>query len=152
MLAMAQLFKEQAAEAGVQVNVITGEPTTYWDLVWMKQPFAESSWLMRGPGEGLALPYRSNSQYDETHWFRPDYDALLDKANATVDQNARTALYKQAEQMITEQGGVIIPVFMHMVAAMRTNCTGYVRHVRVDRSRSAKRRVRKVTRETRLAG
>jgi peptide/nickel transport system substrate-binding protein len=133
MLAMAQLFKEQAAEAGVIVNVITGEPASYWDEVWMKQPFAASSWLMRAPGEGLAIAYRSNSAYNETHWFRPDYDALLDKANTTVDPTARVALYKQAEQMLTEEGGVIIPVFMHMVAAMRTNCTGYERHVRVDR-------------------
>jgi len=133
MVALAQLFKEQAAEAGVQVNVITNPPAEYWDNVWMKQPFCISSWLMRHPGEGLAIAYRSNSQYNETHWFRPDYDALLDAANTTVDQAARIALYKQAEQMLTEEGGVIIPVFMHMVAGIRNNCHGYVRHIRVDR-------------------
>lgn len=133
MLSIAQLFKEQAAEAGVEVNVITGPATEYWDNVWMKMPFAASSWLMRHPGEGLAIAYRSNSQYNETHWFRKDYDALLDKANTTADPQARTELYKEAEKMITEEGGVIIPVFMHMIAAINQNCHGYERHVRVDR-------------------
>jgi peptide/nickel transport system substrate-binding protein len=133
MLAIAQLFAEQAAEAGVEVNVITGPPAEYWDNVWMKMPFAGSSWLMRHPGEGLAIAYRSNSEYNETHWFRDDYDALLDKANTTANSEERTKLYKQAEQMLTEEGGAIIPVFMHMIAAMSTSCYGYERHVRVDR-------------------
>jgi peptide/nickel transport system substrate-binding protein len=133
MMAIAELFKEQAAEAGVEVNIITGPPAEYWDNVWMKMPFAGSSWLMRHPGEGLAIAYRSNSEYNETHWFRDDYDALLDKANTTADAETRTQLYKQAEQMITEEGCVIIPIFMHMIAAMSNNCQGYERHVRVDR-------------------
>lgn len=133
MLAIAQLFAEQAAEADVEVNVITGPPAEYWDNVWMKMPFAGSSWLMRHPGEGLAIAYRSNSEYNETHWFRDDYDALLDEANTTADSAERTKLYKQAEQMLTEEGGVIIPVFMHMIAAMSTDCHDYERHVRVDR-------------------
>ena len=133
MMAIAELFKEQAAEAGVEVNIITGPPAEYWDNVWMKMPFAGSSWLMRHPGEGLAIAYRSNSEYNETHWFRDDYDALLDKANTTADPETRTQLYKQAEQMITEEGCVIIPIFMHMIAAINNNCEGYERHVRVDR-------------------
>jgi peptide/nickel transport system substrate-binding protein len=133
MMAMAQLFKEQAMEAGVEVNVITGPPAEYWDNVWMKMPFAGSSWLMRHPGEGLAIAYRSNSEYNETHWFRDDYDALLDEANTTADPDSRAGLYKKAEQMLTEEGGAIIPVFMHMIAAMSTKCQGYERHVRVDR-------------------
>lgn len=133
MMAIAELFKEQAAEAGVEVSIITGPPAEYWDNVWMKMPFAGSSWLMRHPGEGLAIAYRSNSEYNETHWFRDDYDALLDKANTTADSETRTQLYKQAEQMITEEGCVIIPIFMHMIAAMSNNCQDYERHVRVDR-------------------
>ncbi len=133
MMAIAELFKEQAAEAGVEVTVITGPPAEYWDNVWMKMPFAGSSWLMRHPGEGLAIAYRSNSEYNETHWFREDYDALLDQANTTADPEARTKLYKEAAKMLTEEGCVIIPVFMHMIAAMKKSCSGYERHVRVDR-------------------
>ena len=48
---MVQLYKQQAAKAGIQVNVITGPASEYWDNVWLKQPFQVSAWSARpGPG------------------------------------------------------------------------------------------------------
>ena len=38
-VAMSQLFKEQAAEAGIEINVIVSPAGSYWDQVWLKQPF-----------------------------------------------------------------------------------------------------------------
>jgi peptide/nickel transport system substrate-binding protein len=126
---MAQLFKEQAAEAGVQVNVIVGPSGEYWDNVWLKQPFVTSTWGIRPPAEGLALVYRQNAKENETHFKRPEYDALLDQANAEADPNKRADLYKQAQKMLAEEGGVIIPMFQHVVWAVRNNCTGFAPHV-----------------------
>jgi peptide/nickel transport system substrate-binding protein len=55
----------------------------------------------------------------------PAYDALLKQANTTVDPAKCRALYQQAGKMLTEQGGEIIPMFQRVVAAERSNCTGY---------------------------
>ena len=133
VVAAAQLFKEQAAEAGVEVNVIVGPPADHWSNVWLKQPFVNSGWDPRPPGTALAICYRSDALYPETHWYRPDYDAILDKANTTVDPAARAELYKQAARMLTEEGGELIPVFTLGVAAMRSNCQGYERHIATSR-------------------
>ena len=133
VVASAQLFAEQASEAGVEVNVIVGPPADHWDNVWLKQPFLNSGWDPRHPGEGLAICYRSDALYAESHWYREDYDAILDEANTTVDPEARAALYKQAAQLLTEEGGELIPVFTRGVAAMRANCQGYERHVASNR-------------------
>lgn len=133
VVASAQLFAEQAAEAGVEVNVIVGPPADHWDNVWLKQPFLNSGWDPRHPGEGLAIAYRSDALYAESHWYREDYDVILDGANTTVEPEARAALYKQAAQMLTEEGGELIPVFTRGVAAMRSNCQGYERHVKSSR-------------------
>jgi len=132
-LAMAQLFREQAAQAGIKVNVIVSPPAEYWDTVWLKQPFVVSGWVQRHPAEALAIAYRSNSKYPETHWSRPDFDKILDDANTTVDSQKRLELYKKAEQMLTEEGGAIIPMFFYTTAAIRTNCTGYTPHVQSSR-------------------
>ena len=131
--AVAQLFVEQAAEAGVEVNLIIGSPADHWDTVWLNESFVGSGWNARHPGEGLGIAFRSNSQYPETHWFREDFDALLDQANTEPDPEARAELYRQAEQMITEEGGSITPVFQQIVAAMRSECTGYEPHVQLYR-------------------
>jgi peptide/nickel transport system substrate-binding protein len=44
------------------------------------------------------------------HYDNPDLTALIDKANATADNTARTALYKQIGQTIM-QAAVIIPIY-----------------------------------------
>ena len=123
---MVQLYKQQAAKAGIQVNVITGPASEYWDNVWLKQPFQVSAWSARPAGLALSIAYLQNAPYPESHWKVPEYDALIAKANTTVDPAARRALYQQAGKMITEQGGEIIPMFQRVVAAQRSNCSGYV--------------------------
>jgi peptide/nickel transport system substrate-binding protein len=123
---MTQLFKQQAAKAGIQVNVIVGPGTEYWDNVWLKHPFEVSAWSARPAGLALSIAYLRNAPYPETHWKVPAFDNLIAKANTTVSPAARSALYKQAGKMLTVQGGAIIPAFQRVVAAQRANCSGYV--------------------------
>ena len=123
---MVQLYKQQAAKAGIQVNVITGPASEYWDNVWLKHPFQVSAWSARPAGLALSIAYLRNAPYPETHWKVPAFDILIQKANTTVDPAARSALYKQAGKMLTQQGGAIIPAFQRVVAAQRSNCRGYV--------------------------
>jgi peptide/nickel transport system substrate-binding protein len=131
MVNLAQLYKQMAADAGIQVNVIVGPASEYWDNTWLKHPFQVSGWSARPPGEGLAIAYRSNAPYPESHWKRPAFDALLDRANTTVNPAKRNALYRQAEKMLTLEGGEIIPVFVKTVAAMRSNCSGYTPRIEI---------------------
>jgi peptide/nickel transport system substrate-binding protein len=122
---MAQLYKQQAAKANIDVNVIVGPASEYWDNVWLKQPFEISAWSARPAGLALAIAYLKSAPYPETHWKIPRYDALIEKANTTVNPAARSKLYQQAGKMLTLQGGEIIPMFQKVVAAERSNCTGY---------------------------
>jgi peptide/nickel transport system substrate-binding protein len=122
---MVQLYKQQAAKAGIQVNVVTGPASEYWDNVWLKHPFEVSAWSARPAGLALSIAYLQNAPYPESHWKVPGYDALIQRANTTVDPAARSKLYQQAGQMLTEQGGEIIPMFQRVVAAQRSNCSGY---------------------------
>jgi peptide/nickel transport system substrate-binding protein len=125
MVRMAQVFAEMAKPAGININVIVTPAESYWDEVWLKKPILTSAWSMRPPGEGLAVAYTKEAKWPETHWVRPDYDALLLKANTTVDTEERNKLYQEAGRMLAEEGGVIIPMFVHQVLALRKGCTGY---------------------------
>jgi peptide/nickel transport system substrate-binding protein len=125
MLAMVQAYKEMAATAGITVNVLTAPNAGFWDDVYLKQPFVTTYWYTRHPVSSLPLGYRSNAKYNETHWRRPDFDALIDDAASNLDPAQRTALYKKAQQILIEEGGAIVPVFASIVGAVRANCTGY---------------------------
>lgn len=131
---LAQIFKEQAAEAGIRLQLVIGPPSEHWDNVWLKQPFVGSGWLMRPPGEAFTIAYRSNAQSPETHWFREDFDALVETAIREPDAEVRRELYRKAGRMLSEEGGAIIPVFQQIVAAVRSGCSGYQPHVQLSRA------------------
>lgn len=125
MVRMAQAFAEQVRPAGFDINVIVTPAESFWDDVWLKRPIVTSAWSMRPPAEGLAYAYTTDAQYNETHFRRADYDALLTLAATTTDPEARLAIYAQAGKLLAEEGGVIIPMFVHQVLAIRSACTGY---------------------------
>ena len=56
------------------------------------------------------------------HLYREDFDVLISKAFATVDEGARNDLYKEAQRMLTEEGGLMTPAFSSVVAAVRKGC------------------------------
>ncbi len=125
MVRMAQVYAEMAKPAGIDVNVIVTPAESYWDDVWLKQPIVTSAWSMRPPGEGLAVAYTQSAKWKETHWERPDYDALLLKANTTVNADERRALFQQTAGLLANEGGLILPMFVHQVLALRKDCDGY---------------------------
>jgi peptide/nickel transport system substrate-binding protein len=124
-VAMAQVYKEQAAQAGIEVNLVIGNAKDHWDNVWLKYSFVGSGWNARHPGEGLAIAHRSNAQYPETHWKRDDFDKFLDSANTEADAAKRKALYQSAEKLLTDEGGSLIPLFQQIVSGVRQECSGY---------------------------
>lgn len=125
MVRMAQVYAEMAKPAGIDVNVIVTPAESFWDDVWLKQSIVTSAWSMRPPGEGLAVAYTQSAKWKETHWERPDYDALLLKANTTVDTAERMKLFQQTGELLAKEGGLILPMFVHQVLAIRKNCEGY---------------------------
>ena len=125
MVRMAQVYAEMAKAAGIEINVIVTPAESFWDDVWLKKPIVTSAWSMRPPGEGLAVAYTQNAKWKETHWERPDYDALLLKANTTADEAERNKLFQQTGQLLATEGGVILPMFVHQVLALRKGCDGY---------------------------
>jgi len=115
MVRMAQVYAEQAKAAGIEINVIVTPAESFWDDVWLKQSAVTSAWSMRPPGEGLAVAYTQSAKWKETHWERPDYDALLLKANTTVDNAERQKLFQQTGELLAKEGGLVLP----------KGCTGY---------------------------
>jgi peptide/nickel transport system substrate-binding protein len=97
----------------------------------MKRPFYTTYWFNRHPASSLGLGYRSDAQFNETNWKNPEFDALLDKAAATLDEEARRDIYRSAAELLMEDGGAIIPVFQPLTSAVRKGCTGFEPHIEI---------------------
>jgi peptide/nickel transport system substrate-binding protein len=125
MVPIAQLYQQMAADAGIKVNIIMSPADSYWNEIWLKRPFITSTWGGRPPAEALSIAYLSKAQFPETHWYRKDYDELIAKANGTVDAAERRKVFQEAQKLLAEEGGVIVPAFASVSAAMRKTCSGY---------------------------
>ncbi|MGO4622934.1 ABC transporter substrate-binding protein [Ensifer sp. 2YAB10] len=133
MMLLAQVYAQMAAEAGIRVNVITSPAEGYWDTVWLKKPAVISYTSARPPAEALTLSLNSKSEWNETHWKRDDFDALVVKAGQTADEAERNKLYRDAQRIVADEGGMILPVFTSVVAGLRKGCSGYRPNVDVNR-------------------
>lgn len=122
----AQVFAEQAKEAGVTVNVKKVDPGVFYGDDYLSWTFAQDFWFTRNYLPQTAQSGLSNSPYNETHWSDPEWTALVEKANATVDEEERCDLIREAQEIEYERGGYIIWGFPNGVDAHSAAVQGLV--------------------------
>lgn len=124
MIPVTVLYKEMAAEAGINVTIQQESADGYWNDIWMKKPFCCSSWGERTADQVLNEVFRSGATWNETFWSNAAFDGLLDQARQQLDQTQRKALYQQAQQLLADEGGEIIPFFVDTLSATQKRVKG----------------------------
>lgn len=124
---MAALFKEHAAKAGIEIEVIREPADGYWSNVWAQAPFHATVWGARPTADMiLTTAYSSASPGNDTHWANADFDAAIAAARIESDEAKRKAMYAQAQALLSSDGGAIIPVFGDVVEGVAAEVQGYV--------------------------
>lgn len=119
------VWQQQLAEAKINVEFDTTPADTYWGDQWLQRPLFMTGWNVRNVDAGLGLWYSSSAEWNETHWFRDDWDALLATARATIDPTQRRGIYQQLQQMIVEEGGHFVTHMYGLNGATRSNVSGW---------------------------
>jgi peptide/nickel transport system substrate-binding protein len=118
--ALTEIFQQQAALAGITVNIVTVSSDGFWTDAWMVQPFVMTCWNERGADAALNEIYRGGGAWNESYWNVPEFDALLDSASSESDFDQRREYYLSAQQMLHEEGGTIIPYFSNVFRIQKT--------------------------------
>ena len=114
----ATLFRESAAAAGIDLEVVREPNDAYWDNVWLKKPFVASQWLGRPTADGvLTLAYTEDSTQNETFWKNPRFNELLVAARSELDDKKRAEMYAECQQLLHDDGGLINLIFTTYVTA-----------------------------------
>ena len=121
---MATVYKEQAAEAGINIEINLVPSDGYWGSVWMVHPFAFSNWAMRYADSILNEMLGCGSNWGETFWCNAEFDSLLEQARAETVFETRRDLYQRAQEIHLEDGGLIGPFFMNSIRAMSASVQG----------------------------
>lgn len=105
---IAEVFQQQAAAAGIRVKIVSVPTDGYWTQIWMKKEAVMTRWNDRPADAVLNEVYRSGTQWNESGFSDPEFDAILDKARSELDYDKRKALYVAAQDYLWEKGGTLV--------------------------------------------
>ncbi|WP_215451959.1 ABC transporter substrate-binding protein [Streptomyces sp. ATCC 21386] len=104
----ASIFKDQAAKAGVTVDVRMGSKDSYWsDILDSGTLACYRSGAM--PIEAhISQRLLTDSTTNATKWHHKDFDALYQQAQSTRDKKERAAVYERMQRRLYAEGGFLI--------------------------------------------
>ena len=116
------LFKEHAAKAGIDINVIREPADGYWSNVWKNKPWAMSYWSGRPTEDWMfSITYAAGAPWNETYWEHKRFNKLLVEARAELEQAKRCDMYHEMQRIVRDEGGTVIPMYASYVFAMSTS-------------------------------
>lgn len=125
----AQAMAAQWQEAGIRVEIELEEENEYWAQKWLDVDLGVTWWGDRvSPQIYLDLAYRSGATWNESHWQDERLDKLIDFARSALDQDARTAAYKDIQRMFLDEGPIIVPYFTDSFMVMASHVSGVTLH------------------------
>ena len=117
----AVLYKEHAAKAGIDINVIREPSDGYWSNVWMKKPWCMCYWGGRPTEDWMfSVAYAADAKWNDTYWKHDRFNELLLSARAELDENKRRAAYYEMQEITSNEGGVVVPMYASYVFATST--------------------------------
>jgi peptide/nickel transport system substrate-binding protein len=123
----AVVIQAMLQEVGVTVNLNRVPMGAYWSEHYMQAPFFVSYWGSLGePDMQLSMAYVTGGSFNESGWSDPRVDALVAESRGEGDLTMRKEQSAEIQQIISHEGGVIIPYLMPILAAARDNVRGFV--------------------------
>jgi peptide/nickel transport system substrate-binding protein len=106
------VFKESAAKAGIEIDIIREPVDGYWSNVWRTKPWCTSYWFGRESEDAVfSLTYTPGSQQNESFWTNERFQALLLEARAELEDAKRREMYAEMQRILRDEGSSVIPLF-----------------------------------------
>jgi peptide/nickel transport system substrate-binding protein len=114
----AVLYKEHAAKAGINIEVVKEPEDGYWSNVWLKKAWVTCYWSGRATEDWMfSTAYTADAKWNDTYWKHDRFNKLLKAARSELDDKKRRELYVECQRIVRDEGGVVIPVFKDYVEA-----------------------------------
>jgi peptide/nickel transport system substrate-binding protein len=106
-----ETLQEDAKPAGINITLDTMPNSSYWDL-WTETPVGVTPWTHR-PLAVMLLPlaYIADAEgkpvpWNESRWVDEEFTQLLQKAQGTLDVEARRAIMADLQRIQAERGSI----------------------------------------------
>ncbi|MEJ2023911.1 MAG: ABC transporter substrate-binding protein, partial [Deltaproteobacteria bacterium] len=114
----AEVLKQDAAPAGLRVNIQTMPTSQYWEK-WTEVDLGVTPWTHRPLGTMVPnLAYVADDKgkpvpWNETRWVDKEFSELLDKASGTLDVEKRRKIFCKLEDIQMTRGSIGIAYWMN---------------------------------------
>ncbi|MFF0622476.1 ABC transporter substrate-binding protein [Streptomyces sp. NPDC004296] len=107
----AGIFRDQAAKAGVTVDVRTGSKDSYWSDTLDNGTLCCYRSGALPIDAHISQRLLSGSPTNATKWKHKDFDALYQQAQSTRDTTRRAAVYARMQRRLHAEGGFLVWAF-----------------------------------------
>jgi peptide/nickel transport system substrate-binding protein len=117
----AVLYQNSAKAAGINLTPVREPNDGYWSDVWMKKPWSAVYWGGRPVEDQMfSTAYAAGAAWNDSFWDHTRFNELLGAARAELDDAKRREMYYEMQAIVSDEGGVVIPMFASYVFAMQT--------------------------------
>jgi peptide/nickel transport system substrate-binding protein len=114
----AVLYREHAAKAGIDIEVVREPNDGYWSNVWKQKPWCMAYWAGRPTADWMfSQEYAADAPENDMRWKHPRFNELLVAARAELDEAKRREMYREMQLIVRDEGGVLIPMFANYIWA-----------------------------------
>lgn len=126
---LAQTLAAQWEEAGIRVEIQLEDENSYYVEDWLEVDLGVTGWGARPiPQIYLDVAYQTDAIWNESHYSDARVDELIDLARTSLDQEERTAAYKEIQQIMLDSGPIIVPYFFAQFMVTAGNVEGVELH------------------------
>ena len=126
---MAALLQASTGKAGIKMEVKKEAADGFWSNVWLKGPFVASYWGGRAAAtQMLSTAFQAGANWNETHWNDAKFEKLLSQAKSETDEAKRKPMIWSLQEILSTQGGALIPAFKDWVQASNKKVGGLTPH------------------------
>jgi len=116
------LYSERARDAGIEIKIVREPNDGYWANVWTKKPWCACYWGGRPTAnEILSLGYLPGAPWNDTNWKDDRFIELVMAGRAELNRVKRAAIYRDAQQLLSDDGGTVVPMYANYVFAASTS-------------------------------
>jgi len=124
-----ELLQETAKVAGIDLKLHKVPADSFWTTTWQKKPICTTNWAGRPiPDLIFSYVYKSDATYNESAWKNKHFDKLLLDGRSETDFDKRKVIYNEMQNMLQEDGGLIVMAFVDILDAANKKVKGITPH------------------------
>ncbi|MEE4608000.1 MAG: ABC transporter substrate-binding protein [Desulfobacteraceae bacterium] len=129
----AEVIKQDAAPAGIRINIQTMPTSQYWEK-WTEVDLGITPWTHRPLGtQALKLAYTADDKgkpvaWNESRWVDKEFSDLLAEASGILDVDQRRKIFCKLEQIQMDRGSVGIAYWMNTWMCVNKRVKAAVAH------------------------